>query len=255
MPPEVGTLEETAILETPVGEPEGDAERAETEELDYKALYESEKLAREKEARDARARDIQAISHRKEQEIQAQIAQNTKEILSKLNAGTLTEEQAQDAIAKGEKEIPQVVEASTAQEDTRLSMLNVQSTIKAFLLANKLGESDGAFIEIKDDRANSLNDFWEQAIRSYNEGKFQAAGAWQSAAEKEMKRLETQLTAEKTNPRRNGLGLNNRGAGGSAAGASDQTLVNRMATGEAMTPAEMARAGAAMDRGIYPKGK
>ena len=40
MPPEVETLEGTAISETSPGEPRGDAETTETEEPDYKALWE-----------------------------------------------------------------------------------------------------------------------------------------------------------------------------------------------------------------------
>lgn len=250
MPPEVETLEGTAISETTPSTPEGETEGVATEELDYKALYEGEKATREKIERDQRARDIQLLSQKRQQELVTQTHAMTQAIFARLAKGEIDEREAQVAITQGVSQLQQDV-ASPPQETMRQTLLSTETEIKQALVTLGLGKDDAGTVEIADERANHLNDLWDEAVKAYREKKYEASEAWRDSAMRELKRLQAQVTAEKGRGR-SGLGLNERNGRGAAAGMSLQEKVNRFAKGERMSTADMLAAGKAMDDGMYP---
>ena len=257
MPPEVETLEETAILETPIGAPEGDAGSV-TKEPDYKAEYErltaelaTEKTLREKVERDQRARDIQLLSQKKQQEILTQTHAMTKDIFARLIKGEIDEDQAQIAITQGVSKLQE--EAVTPpQEVMRTTLLSTEEELTQGLLTLGLGKDDAGKVEITDARANHLNDLWDEALKAFREKRYEASEAWRDSTLRELKRLTTSMATEQAKSKA-GLGLNERNGRGAAAGMSDQALVNRYAQRAPMSTAESLRAIKAMDNGIYPQ--
>jgi len=252
MPPEVETLEGTAISETSPGEPRGDAETTETEEPDYKALWEQEKATRERVEQNVRARDIQLLSQKKQQEIQARIDAKTDAILAKLESGELTKAEAKSAIQEGIR----AEVTSPPQETARTALLSSEEEIKQGLLAIGLGKDDAGSVEISDSRANHLNDLWDEAVKAYREKRYEASEAWRDSAMRELKRLTTQVEGDKTRPK-GGLGLNDRNGRGAAAGQSDQSWLDLYSDEERggipATPENTKRARELFERGLRPK--
>ena len=121
-------------------------------------------------------------------------------------------------------------------------------------------------VELKDERFADALQTWERANEMFKAGRLaqaedlldesssqfidafdviQEANLAESSKEKRRSDADAQ--------RRNGNLHVDGGTSISGAGVGDQELVNRMARGDKLTPTQVVKAGAAMDRGIYPK--
>lgn len=251
MPEDIATLEQTADSETTPSEPvEGDAEEETTEELDYRALWEESERAKKQLELDQRARNIQLLSEKKKQEMIAETHKMTKAVFDRFNKGEIDAGEAQEALGQ---DVANLLTAAAPQESTRVTMVEFEATIRKDLTDWGMAtEGADGLLNVKDQRADNLIDFWHEGVKAYRAKEFAVAEAWRKAAVAERNRLATQVSADKAKPK-SGLGLNDRTPRGTSGGTSEQALVNKLAKGEAMSPTEMARAGAAMDRGIYPK--
>jgi len=172
----------------------------------------------------------------------------TQKILGRMTTGELDDAEAEVALRQAVTQIQTDAESTSTAEQVRADLVATEAQLRQASIALGLGDA------LEDARASNLVLFWNEAVQANRDGKYDVADVRRNDALKELARLESVIETEKISaPRRSGQGLNDRTPSSSAAGASDQTLVNRMATGATMTPSEMVRAGQAMDRGITPK--
>lgn len=158
------------------------------------------------------------------------------------------------------------LKAKGGQYDQQLTRNQVENSLRDYSqdingwLGERLQEFD---LDADDERLGPASSTWEQAQEFVRSGRLFEAQTTLARADRQLRdmfdviRTEHSTETNRDNRRRKAdnarKSANVDDGKSTAVGAGDQELVNRMARGDKMSPKEIAKAGEAMDNGVYPK--